>query len=121
MIILTTLLTLVFIVIKMLYNIPHQINLEDYILKNCIGMISFITILRKIPILFTSPDGIIKSINTFINNTNNIAETFMDGKRDQDINQNIDINGTTNEIKLNNDIIESKIIKSFLEKIINRI
>lgn len=134
MIIQATLLTLVFVVIKMLYTVPHQIDLEDYILKNCIGMLSFITILKKIPSLIKLPDGIIKSINNFINNTDTIAGTLMDGNPPASVDtQNIDINGTTKGIELNKEItftqdqtqsqttniVEKTIIKSILEKVIN--
>lgn len=135
MIIHATLLTLVFVVIKMLYTYPNHIDLEHYVLKNCIGMITYITILRKIPSLILLPNGIIKSINNFINGTDTIAGTLMDGNPPTPPVSNICPcdNQTTMcaNIKSSNDImlvdnqsqptniVEKTIIKSILEKIIN--
>lgn len=98
MIIQATLLTLVFVVMNMLYN-TRSIDLNDNIIKNCIGMLSFITLVDKTGYIL-SPDIIIDSINNFISNTNIIAEAFMDGNNREDLNiksnTNADTNGTTN-------------------------
>lgn len=127
MIIQGLLLTLVFVVGKMLFNYPHQIDLEHYLLKNSLGLISFITLLRKTSFI-SLPDSIIRSINSFISNTNTLAENFMDGVPviDQNLNttRNIDFGENVFGDNINQNLdpnpnpLEKVILKSVFEKII---
>ena len=124
------LLSIVFVVIKMLCIKPYKINLENNILKNCIGMITIITLLRKTSFI-TLPDIIINAINTFINNTNTIAEKYLDGNNNC-VNTNPNPNPNSNCIIENNELnkdntinntfdsVEKIIIKSVFEKFISK-
>jgi hypothetical protein len=128
------LLSIVFVVIKMLCIKPYKINLENDILKNSIGMITIITLLRKTSFI-TLPDIIINAINTFINNTNTIAEKYLDGNNNcvnnNCVNNNcvntnpnciIENNELNKDIIINNtfDSVEKIIIKSVFEKFISK-
>lgn len=139
-----TLLTLVYVVINMLYNYPHQIDLEHPKLKNCVGLLSFINLLKKTSFV-SSIDGIIRSVNSFIIGTNSFAENFMDGGDPRNINMdiNMDVNvdmGTnenfnpdargiimnTNPTNITNitnttNTMENTIIKSILQNFLNKL
>lgn len=117
--------TIVFICIKSFY-ISQQlvIDLENSTLKNCIGMLTIITLLRKTSFIGL-PDSIIKSINSFISNTNVVAENLMDGSNvNPNVNTNIDVIkeinllSTNDLVKQQSNSIEKIIFKSILEKFI---
>lgn len=119
MIIQLLLLTIVFIIVQMLLNSPHQLDLENYILKNCIGMLSIITLLRKTSFI-AMPDSIIKSINSFITNTNSLAENLMDGvnpNKNQNIETNLILDQNQNQNQ--NQILTNTIIKNILTSFVS--
>jgi hypothetical protein len=91
-------------------------------------MITIITLLRKTSFI-TLPDIIINAINTFINNTNIIAEKYLDGNNNCVNNNCVNTNPNciieNNELNKDNtintfDSVEKIIIKSVFEKFISK-
>jgi hypothetical protein len=126
-----------FLIGKMLLKSPHEINLEDYQLRNGIGLIAIIAIMNKTTSFLSTPTSIIMAINALIKSTGIIANGFMDGTNIANIcipdpvpipvpvvpidlpAVPVDLLAVPNPNQTSS--IEKEIIKSILEKIISKL